>query len=156
MGMFDDITVYYPLPGNVPGAIKFQTKDFECLLDKYTVSADGFLHRTSFDTDKTAPFDYTGEVYFYTGNVVASGPGTYTRNGEDAYWIEYKAIFVHGRLTEVELIEYRSDPAQSSEQSRKMFRTDFATREERNKWWDEERQKFEQWRADEKARRAGA
>jgi len=43
MGMFDEITCEYPLPDPEVQAELFQTKSFEKLLDRYTITKDGHL-----------------------------------------------------------------------------------------------------------------
>ncbi len=102
--------------------------------------------------------DFTGGICFYDSNVVASGPGTYTRDGEDSHWLEYVSTFVHGKLTHIERSSYSFEPAQKSSQ---MWRTQpaFANEEERMAWWNKERQAFKDWQEAEKqvrARKAGA
>lgn len=109
MGMFDDIRCEYPLPGNPPKwAVDFQTKDLECMLMQYTITVDGRLRE---GTEGNYLEDFTGTVNFYTSNVVASGPGAYTRNGEDAEQVEYCAVFVRGKLIEIIEVSHTQEPA---------------------------------------------
>src|SRR6266700_5125141 len=108
MGMFDYIRCEHPLPGNAPTwAQEFQTKDLACCMNQYVITADGQL--------KGGPgegvADFTGTVHFYTSNVVASGPGPYTRDGEDAQWVDYSAVFANGKLSEIKEIENRTERA---------------------------------------------
>lgn len=106
MGMYDYVICEYPLPGNPPEwAKEFQTKDLDCQMDTYTITADGRL------VGNEDLSDFTGTIEFYDSNVVASGPGTYTQNGEDAQWAEYRAIFVVGKLSELREIENRRERA---------------------------------------------
>ena len=106
MGMFDEVVFRSTLPGSPPAFIgpahRFQTKDFDCTLDLYVIESDGTL--------ATSP-TFTGEVEFYTSNIVGSGPGVYTRDGEDAESVSYKATFVDGRLTAIEETERDRKPA---------------------------------------------
>lgn len=44
MGMFDDIAVDYPLPTECP-CKDFQSKDLDCNLDRYRITAQGRLIR---------------------------------------------------------------------------------------------------------------
>src|SRR5579875_1775245 len=106
MGLFDDIHCDYPLPGNPPAFVAkqpdFQTKDLDCCMEHFTITTDGKLRRDSGPDDMG---DFTGTVEFYTSNIVASGPGVYTRNGEDAESVGYRAVFVHGRVIELTEME---------------------------------------------------
>jgi hypothetical protein len=108
MGMYDYVRCEYPLPGNPPECFKdecYQTKDLDCTLSTYTIRSDGRLASNVEDLHVTVT------LTFYTNNVVASGPGVYTRNGEDAQWIEYRATFVGGQLTTIEETENFREPA---------------------------------------------
>lgn len=52
MGMFDTIECEHPLPdGTSPDGIQFQTKDLDCTMDRYTITAQGFLmhHKTRWE-----------------------------------------------------------------------------------------------------------
>jgi hypothetical protein len=104
MGMFDEIRCEYPLPGDAPADaadLDFQTKDLDCLLEKYTITKDGVLQGKE---------HFTGSINFYTNNIVA-GPGIYTADGEDAHHLEYLAVFVDGKISEITEIENRKEPA---------------------------------------------
>ena len=110
MGMFDYIRCELPLPGNPPEwASNFQTKDMDSWMDQYVIRANGTLLNESQPTEDLS--DFMGTITFYDSNVVASGPGYYTENGEDARWLTYRALFVHGKLSELALIEDRSERA---------------------------------------------
>ena len=102
MGMFDYLQCDYPLPGNPPEGVQtatdFQTKNLACLLLHYTITSEGRLVEQGGAEDLT---HFTGKVNFYWGNIVASGPGIYTREGEDALSVEYDATFYDGKLTEI-------------------------------------------------------
>ena len=105
MGMYDEIECEYPLPGNPPAWIKsghrFQTKDLSCLMETYTIEADGTFSEP----------EYTGELGFYTSNVVGTGPGTYTKDGEDAESVAYRAVIVGGVLSSITETEHTREPA---------------------------------------------
>src|SRR4051812_6215154 len=101
MGMYDNIRCDYPLPigpnGPPPDFVMepgylFQSKDLDCSLSVFTIKADG-----TFDYETA----YTGELEFYTSNICGSGPGLYTRTGEDAISVDYLAKFVDGKLTSI-------------------------------------------------------
>jgi hypothetical protein len=102
MGMFDTIICEYPLPGNPPDFVKgasFQTKDLDRTLNTFTLNSDGCLLQAG------ACSGITAVVNFYTNNIVARGPGVYTRDGEDAQELEYKATFIDGWLSDIVEIE---------------------------------------------------
>lgn len=91
MGMYDEIICDYPILGGLPTWIKkhaFQTKDLDCRLEQFRINADGTFSDSSF----------TGMLNFYSSNVVGSGPGIYTSQGEDAEYIDCTAKIVDGKL----------------------------------------------------------
>ncbi len=51
MGMFDELTIEYPFPDPEFQGDTFQTKDLECMMDRYTITADGSLvhHQTHYE-----------------------------------------------------------------------------------------------------------
>jgi hypothetical protein len=90
MGMFDNLTCEYPLPAEPnPDDNSFQTKDFECQLEHYTITADGRLLR------KDTAVQYHGVIRFYT----------YT--GE--MWFEYEAKFADGNLIDIRALSICKD-----------------------------------------------
>ena len=110
--MFDYIHCDYPLPGKPPYGPEghsggYQTKDLDCTLDIYLITEDGQLkQRMPLDPEeglrKSKEFlDFTGKINFYTSNICASGPGIYTRNGEDAISVDYVATFLNGKIIDV-------------------------------------------------------
>lgn len=120
MSLYDTLTCEYPLPDGVPAwATEFQTKSLDCELDHYTITVGGRLLKQD-DHDHSLA-DFTGVVEFYTGNVVSVGPGVYTRDGEDAVWLEYRATFIHGLLHDVVRTEFRTEPAAKARHLSKLF-----------------------------------
>lgn len=86
MGMFDDITCEHPLPAQPkPKTNRFSTKDFDGLLDHYTITQDGRLLKNGH------PMQFHGSLNFQT----------YT---QDHMWFEYAARFITGRLVEIQPI----------------------------------------------------
>lgn len=84
MGMFDDITCEHALPGDPqPPGKDFQTKDFDCLMDKYTITADGWLLKDG----ESVPFHGLLEFHTYS---------TKTH-----IWFSYEAKFTDGRLVQI-------------------------------------------------------
>lgn len=118
--MFDSVQCFYPLPGNPPPDVhtyEFQTKDLDCTLASYVITHQGelLLHETLCSY-------FTGTVVIYASNVVAHGVGVYTRNGDDAHYLEYSLKIVDGRVVEANETENRSQPALSSEKLRQIER----------------------------------
>ena len=83
MGMFDSIQCDKPLPGprQPPEGSWLQTKDFDCSLDLYTITADDKL------VGPQGEIPFHGMLNFYTY--------------EDDIWYEYEAKFTDGRLVEI-------------------------------------------------------
>lgn len=99
MGMFDFIACRAPLPDNWnPPKHNMQTKDMECILGYYEITAEGKLLLTGGCWDdgirkiiRTIP--YHGWLNFY---------GTEGTVGSDNYqWHEYWAKFTDGQLVEI-------------------------------------------------------
>jgi len=103
--MYDNLVCDMPLPGKRPAWLKaghaFQSKSLDCTMETYTIAADGAF---------SVP-DFTGTVDFHWSNVVGSGPGIYTRDGEDAEHVEYQAVIVGGRVTRLEQTSYSAHAA---------------------------------------------
>jgi len=98
MGMFDDVKVEVPLPD---GAILsgFQTKDFDCLLDAYTIRADGELWREVWSFDEPGRMervDFHGRFRFYTFSDESNAMTS---------WHEYEAKFTDGKLVEITVLK---------------------------------------------------
>jgi hypothetical protein len=64
MGMFDEIKVEFPMPEDWQTwqAKTFQTKDLECLLSHFVITADG---RLVHEEDGQEVEDYHGDIIFY-------------------------------------------------------------------------------------------
>ncbi len=96
MGMFDDVTCEAPLP-KIPGAPDpgkcFQTKDFDCQMDHYTITVDGRL---------------LGPIGFVDFHGWLSLCHFDTQTGT---WWNYKAKFTDGILQRIDPITiYRHGP----------------------------------------------
>ncbi|HXO18625.1 MAG TPA: hypothetical protein VOA87_01745 [Thermoanaerobaculia bacterium] len=98
MGLFDTIHCEYPLPDARHQGLEFQTKDLDCALDEYTITADGRLlrhvRRGGQESDRRVEWPLHGDVSIYTH--VA---------GEDPSWIEYVVRFTHDRVEWIRPIE---------------------------------------------------
>lgn len=115
MGLFDEIRCEYPLPGLPdPSGVQFQTKSFECLLDNYRITREGFLEVEEYEVeDQSDPnaegflrfigiatkvpsgwnqVDFTGTVNFYgdanSGSLYFLSPEGTKMLGEDGKQID--------------------------------------------------------------------
>ena len=91
MGLYDTIICDYPITSGLPDWVKkhpFQTKDLECSMSQYYIAIDGSFSESQ----------WTGMLNYYTSNVVGSGAGIYTSNGEDAEYLDCTAKIVDGKL----------------------------------------------------------
>ena len=108
MGLFDTICCAMPLPGVRPAWLRedsgFQTKDLDCTMTTYHIAPDGSFSDPG----------YTGVIVFYNSNIVATGPGLYTRIGEDAESVEYEATVVGGVVQTLKQTEYQRQYAMVS------------------------------------------
>lgn len=111
MGMFNCITVTYPLSVPAWNAIVYQTKDIEPLrLDYYEIRADETLWYEWNDllwpsadaplVTYWVPHIFTGAITFYSN----------LGEGSEAGWIEFFSYFVDGKLTHLHLMKYRQGP----------------------------------------------
>ncbi len=131
MGMFDEIAVPLevlnmpfwpkPLPAFFSKATKeivFQTKDFDSILQRYTIHPDLSLTMTEMDEEKNIehPCPFYCDVTIYTSNICAAGPyegksQCYTIDGVPAETIEYHLRLTNGVVTRVTRTEYTVEPA---------------------------------------------
>ena len=128
--MYDEIRCEYPLPETgyrvLPGHT-FQTKDLECLLDRYTITVEGVLvlHREVWDPVPEAERPNYGTPLWekpfgkWIGSfkAVAAGDEEILHHGDvvfyDAFrvrgddgnrvWLEYRARFTEGTLSRIEV-----------------------------------------------------
>lgn len=103
MGMFDDVICEAKLPDGFVSDNGYQTKDFECVLATFKITAEGRLVRREYEWSESddAPLgirreqrgwkdvNYHGFLNFYT-------------SGLDG-WHEYDAKFTDGQLVEIKL-----------------------------------------------------
>jgi len=98
MGLYDCLYSEYKLPNITDHDVKFvfgednfysntefQTKNFECVLDKYTISESGRL--LLFDEDE----DFHGRIVFYTRII----------QDDKLYILDYHAKFTDGNLVSI-------------------------------------------------------
>lgn len=137
MGMYDEIRCEYLLPETgyrvLPGHI-FQTKDLECFLDRYTITAEGSLvfHREVWEPvpEVERPYDGTPTWEKPFGKWVGSMRAVHVGDEEIPYhgdilfydafivkgeerrrvWIEYRARFTEGSLDRIEVEDVHDLP----------------------------------------------
>jgi len=128
MGMYNSVDCHYPLPmpedpKGYTGSHGFQTKDFECALDVYIIDKDGqlFLEQREMEWVQGNPsgknfleksghaktvktwleaLDNTCTIEFY--DYITSNSTDYD------YWIQYKATFIRGQLSDVKLTNFEA------------------------------------------------
>lgn len=114
MGMFDWIAVEVPLPDVVQNESEYQTKDFDCLMEKYVINKNGELYKEKWEyewvDDPNSVFggyerkiegsyrreyltNFHGDITFYNGRVRGK-------------WRDYKARFTEGRLSSITFQDY--------------------------------------------------
>lgn len=108
MGLFDTVHCEFPLPDARHQGLDFQTKDLECTLDDYTITADGRLlrhaRRRGRGPDRDIEWPLHGDISIYT-HLAA----------EDPSWVEYVVRFTHGRVEWIRPLEkVRPAPDQDS------------------------------------------
>ena len=146
MGMFDDISVHKDVlrkfVGSDPNIVNYlnrvegdlvglQTKDFECLLDKYHVNEQGFLYEEKHDrgVDPEAPVAPTKPPGFGAWKslrmelIRSFDTCTITAcdavdSDEEDIFINLKFIFIDGVVTSVSVEEFKS---KSPEQRKKQM-----------------------------------
>lgn len=104
MGMFDDLRCEMPLPAPDCDGVSFQTKDFECNLDLYTIRKDGTIWRKCFDGERgqvegeeTQENEHLGRVRFYEFfDMRSKWPGA---------WLEFEACIIYGKVDKITLIK---------------------------------------------------
>lgn len=119
MGLYDDITVHYPLPVEGFDGHTFQTKDTPAQwLDKYEIRADGTLWHEAYDTeDRSDPTtDGIGKLFGcltrvnkrwepvtgFTGEIEFHDTLTPQHTG----WISFSAYLEHSRVVGMNLLKY--------------------------------------------------
>ena len=165
MGMFDYINCKCPLPlpsdlGEAKNVnfneLTYQTKDFYNALDQYEIREDGTLWVKNIEREwiqgnpngKTfserighvkniketwEQRNYTGEVVFYEGIQYSEQANDDWNND---YWIEFKAIFVEGKILKIELVKFDARDNTERKQAIKELHDKLEKRQELwNKWY---------------------
>lgn len=124
MGMFDEIECKYPLPlpedpKGFIGEKYFQTKDFDCALDKYIIREDGtlWIHKVEYEYPENYDFipwtDVISEIKekksWLEPVKVTTSIRIYNHvrsEGEYDYWIQYNIKFADGIVNDVSLEKF--------------------------------------------------
>jgi hypothetical protein len=93
MGMFDEIKCEYPLPDPEVQDHVFQTKDFENLMERYTITKEGRLI-----FNQTTDLNFHGILNFYT----YTGDLNDTTIDSDYRWYGYNCKFTDGIVVSIE------------------------------------------------------
>ena len=105
MGLFDTIHCKYPLPDPRLQAEEFQTKDLECGMESYTITADGRLVRHARRSGGNAALDRDvewplhGDIRIYT-----SDPD------RERGLVDLVVRFTHGRVESIRRLEEGESP----------------------------------------------
>lgn len=126
MGMYDSLGCRYPLPNPEFQDSLFQTKDLDCELKIYEITADGRLIKNEYDTEVTPkrerPYpDAADDDWRSLAGIMRSVKGSERKveipfNGDlffytsQPHWVEYRAHFEKGRLLSIECV--RNDKSQ--------------------------------------------
>jgi len=150
MGMYDTIICEYPLP--IPsdpkgycGSKDFQTKDLDSALDLYEIDKDGrlFLQRSEgewIEGDKNATGFAAKMGYFKTTKrwkeelaltaTINFYDYQHSQNTNYDYFIEYKAVFIDGKISSVEIVNFES--RDNAERKKR----DFEFNKKLNDWYE--------------------
>ena len=152
MGLFDNIYCKSKLP--LPDDLRelsdlkvdwksqpFQTRDLDNCLSVFHIEENGDLieevHDREFEKDDSHPFGgylrskdkwnekrwHHGEINFYES--------FYAKNFD--YWVEFKAIFTEGQLSNIELVEFTEKCNKKRREDNKKMEERIRLREERSK-----------------------
>jgi hypothetical protein len=106
VGLFDTVHCEYPLPDPRLAGQEFQTKDLECCLETYTITADGRLMRHARRTptgraslDRDVEWPIHGDILIY-----ASDPD------REQGLVDLVVRFTHGRVESIRRLEEGESP----------------------------------------------
>lgn len=125
MGMFDEVSIEAATPDPEAQGLRFQTKDFDCTMAQYTITADGRLvhHTTRYESVPEHEQPYYGTPEWERGGLVRlfgmlrsvpTGDVEIPHHGDinlyasigdwnkpDCKWFDYRARFTNGRLESI-------------------------------------------------------
>ena len=118
MGMFDYFKIDYPLPlesyilselrpfvNAMVDQDEFQSKDMECLMNRYHIDNNGYLYLSSqvnFEDDSdpvVKKIYHHGHIRVYSLVFLDEDPGT-----KNKFWLEYDLKFTDGRLIQAKML----------------------------------------------------
>lgn len=113
MGMFDQVYCEIPLPDGFEG--EMQTKDFDCVLSKLLIRADGRLMIEQYDWEQVPLEERPNPKFPFLGSRRAINKRWrdldfhgdfrfYGSEGSDSEWHEYSARFTHGGLESIHIL----------------------------------------------------
>jgi len=105
MGLFDTVICEYPLPdGREDNGGHFQTKDMDCYMGAYKITADGRLleQESRWVDDESLPLGLRREDRGWNEIPFHGFLSFYT--SDDGVWREYNAKFTDGRLVEIVVV----------------------------------------------------
>jgi len=101
MGLFDTVNCEYRMPNPAHQDLEFQTKDLECLLDRYVITRDGRLIRRGSELrglERDVEWPFHGDLCIYAGD---------PENRERL--VEYVVRFTHGRVEWIRRLDEITD-----------------------------------------------
>lgn len=125
MGMFDYVIPECPMPSEARHVDGWQTKDFDCQMIDYRITAEGRLMREIVHyEDRSDPTAEPGTLASIVGMMTKVRDGWadmnhhgvvnfYTHSPGEG-WLEFNATFTHGQLEKVERIDDRYPAAAPS------------------------------------------
>ena len=155
MGMYDSIDCHYSLPmpedpKGYTGSYGFQTKDFDCGLDLYVIDKDGRLsierRETEWiegDPNGKSFLDKMGHVKTIKtwlealNNTCTIEFHDYitSDNTDYDYWIQYKATFIRGQISDVILTNFEATSNSSRKKSDEEFKIKLGQRRDFVETW---------------------
>lgn len=143
MGMYDTIICKYnlPMPENpkgYTGTTTFQTKDFECGLQEYTIQEDGSLWIEERETEYVPGNPNAKNFWEKMGRIetieswleplkitqtIEMYDYQHVKDGDYDYEIEYQITFVDGVVTNIKLIKFEvTDNKQRKQRDQEHFK----------------------------------
>lgn len=115
MGLYDNVKVFYPLPDPALRFTVFQTKDFNCMLEDYTIMEDGRLIYHPSHLELLPENERDGMRMFTRVRdpdvEITDMHGDIFIIGGDRDFTEYRVRFTHGRVERIDPLIYDDEPA---------------------------------------------
>jgi len=122
MGLFDDLRVKMLLPNwpsDIPVRESFQTKDLDCCMQVYKIDEEGQLWLEKMDGERQddpaawLEWKWVNVTYEWIKQDLTTTINFYDSFSTSDYekfssgWIEYRAVITEGKVSKIELVEYR-------------------------------------------------